>query len=73
MSEGSSRPLDEDIERVLCVRDECTYVIKNMLRGKYPGITTPKVRRRLIALERAGLVKRVPNPYSAVHQQWSLV
>lgn len=65
--------LDEDIQRALCVRVSApTYVVKNMLRAKYPGITTPKVRRRLERLTKAGSVERKPNPYSDTHYHWGL-
>ena len=64
--------LDADIERSLCVRDNATYVIKNMLRSKHEGITTATVRRRLIALVKKGTVVRKDNPYSDKHHHWGL-
>lgn len=64
--------LDADIERALCVRDNATYVIKNMLRSKHAGITTATVRRRLIALVKKGTVVRKDNPFSDKHHHWGL-
>lgn len=67
------KPTDEEIIDVIARRGRVmTYVICNVLRGKYAGLETPWVRRHLVALEKAGKVKRVPTDY-AVQIRWGLV
>lgn len=41
-----------------------TYVYKNILRRRFPGVTTPWVLRRLKALEKAGRVCRRQTNYA---------
>lgn len=42
-----------------------TYVIRNTMAGKgFKGLKTDFVRRRLMAMERAGIVERVPSCYA---------
>lgn len=48
-----------------------TYVIRNILSPKYGMNATALIRRRLIAMEKAGLVERVPNSY-AVQICWAI-
>ncbi|MFN3677277.1 MAG: hypothetical protein ACK4TC_14995 [Sphingomonas pseudosanguinis] len=52
-----------------------TYVVRNILASKpreethaqpYPRLDTAFVRRRLIAMEKAGQVKRVPSGYATM-------
>ncbi len=69
----STDRLDADIERALTAGDNATYCIKNMLRGKYEGLTTSAVRRRLISLTAKGTVVRKTNPYGTKHICWGLV
>ena len=65
--------LEESILKVLGDRgDNATYVIKNWLREKYPGIKTDRVRRSLQRLAKDGVVERKANPYSDVNIQWGL-
>jgi hypothetical protein len=57
-------PTDAEIlETIAGMNTPMTYVIRNVLARKYKGLKTPAVRRRLIALERTGVVKRVPSIY----------
>lgn len=54
-----SKPNDAEIIAVVASRPNIpTYVIKNHLRGVHKGLQTPFIRRRLIALEAAGTVRR---------------
>lgn len=58
-----------------------TYVVRNILASKpcgsethanlYPQLDTAFVRRRLIALEKSGQVKRVPSGYANMIK-WAL-
>lgn len=48
-----------------------TYVIHNILSRKYRMVSTAFIRRRLIAMEKAGLVERVPTSY-AVQIRWAI-
>lgn len=64
--------MEEDILAALRAGPNATYVLKNILKRTHPGITTPRVRCVLRRLEREGVVKCIPNPYSVVHLQWRL-
>jgi len=79
--EGRSKPTDEQILEVVRRRGRCmTYYVTNVLSWKpahdeekrpvFPNLGTAFVRRRLIAMEKAGLVERVSSPY-AVQICWS--
>lgn len=46
-----------------------TYVVKNVVRRQHPGLQTPWVLRRLKAMERVGLVRRVEVNNS--HLNWA--
>jgi hypothetical protein len=43
-----------------------TYVIKNVLRWKWPHVRTPWVLRRMKALEKAGKVRRTASSYATM-------
>lgn len=52
-------PTDEEILHVLRTRSPCpTYYIKNVLRDAHPSLETLSLRRRLMAMEKAGAVAR---------------
>lgn len=62
-----SKPTDAEILAVLRERrggTNPTYYIKNVLRSAHPGLETPFVRRRLMALEAAGQVERTATNYA---------
>lgn len=59
-----TKPTDEEIIAVLTANpSRMTYVVKNILYRKHPGLETPFVLRRLKALEKAGKVRRMPSSY----------
>lgn len=61
------KPTDTEIVGMLATRRGCiapTYYIKNMMRSNFPGVTTAWMLRRLKALEKVGMVKRVPSTYA---------
>ncbi len=74
------KPSDEEILSVLaaCGGRTMTYVLGNVLRsapgtfttGKhkraYKGISTAFIRRRMLALEKAGKVRRAPTSYAVM-------
>jgi hypothetical protein len=67
-------PTDGEIMDVIVVRSGeilPTYYLKNILRAKFPDITTPWLRRRMKALEAAGKVQRASSDY-AVMICWDL-
>ena len=53
------KPSDDEImDEIKDVPHAPTYYVKNCLRDEYKGLTTAFVRRRLLALEAAGKVRR---------------
>lgn len=67
-------PTEDEILNAVASRrtGEHTYVIRNILSEAHRGLTTDHVRYRLIQLERAGKVKRVPSQYFANQICWAL-
>lgn len=64
MASLSTKPTDQDILDTIARGDRMmTYAIRNVLGRKYAGLKTDWVRRRLMALEKAGKVKRVPTAF----------
>jgi len=64
-----SKPTDGEITDLLVIRRGSimpTYVVKNWLRAKHPGLTTPWVLRRLKALEKADKVVRQSSSYATM-------
>ncbi|MEV8518654.1 hypothetical protein ABZR86_02540 [Dyella marensis] len=55
---------DEVMAAVKRYPGRVTYFIRNSVLFVYPGITTAKVRRVLMRLEKVGSVKRVPSVYA---------
>lgn len=52
-------PTDEEIIAILTGRHiVATYVVRNWLKDKYKGITTPQVLRKLKRMEAEGKVTR---------------
>lgn len=82
MSRASTapKPTDEEILSVLsaCGGRTMTYVLGNVLRstpgtfttGKhkraYKGLSTAFIRRRMMAMEKAGKVRRAPTSYAVM-------
>lgn len=60
-------PTDAQIIDVLRNRQPCpTYYVKNVLRDIDKGLTTSMVRRRLLKMEKSGVVGRHPR-YGTPH------
>lgn len=67
-----TKPTDEEIlAAVASGYQMMTYVIRNTLAWKHNGLETAWVRRRLMALEKTGMVKRAPTSY-AVQICWAI-
>lgn len=69
------KPTDEQIINAISQFDggSMTYVVANRIRRFKPfkGLKTDYVRRRLMKMEKAGLVRRVPSLYKAQYC-WAL-
>lgn len=61
----STKPTDDEILDVLKGRGgTMTYVIRNILSSGRPNLQTAFIRYRLMTLEKAGKVKRMPTSYA---------
>ncbi|MAU44382.1 MAG: hypothetical protein CMP09_06030 [Yangia sp.] len=71
------KPTDQQILAAVAKHSrhgEMTYVVRNILAMDhgFRGLKTDFVRRRLKAMERAGLVKQVPSQHFATQLCWAV-